>query len=242
MSSHYDIISVMRMPLYEQIANQLEQLIIANKLHPGDRLPSERELASQLGVGRPAIREANRVLRDRGLVELRPGSGTYVCAASDGAISQSIERFFSSRHSPVLELQEMREIMEPALAALAAERATPQDIERMELELAYIEADPSDLDRYIESDAKFHIAVVEAARNRMLSAIFAPMIAIMKDEIREVTLHMVEAGQHDPRRHREIMEAIKARQPEEARRAASEHLEGFRKVSTLLQEMNERSH
>ena len=234
MSSHYyDTISVKRMPLYEQIANQLEELIIANKLQPGDRLPSERELAERLGVGRPAIREATRVLQDRGLVELKPGSGTYVCELSNSAISQSIERFFSSQQSPVLELQEIREIMEPELAALAAERATPQDIERMEQALAYIEADPSDLDRYIEGDAEFHITLVEAAQNKMLSAIYAPMIAMMKDAIREVTLHMVEAGQHDPGRHREILEPIKARRPEEARRAAREHLKGFRKVSSL---------
>jgi GntR family transcriptional repressor for pyruvate dehydrogenase complex len=241
-SDYYDAIKVQRTHLYDQIANQLEELIITNKLQPHSRLPSERELAEWLGVGRPTIREATRVLQDRGLVELKPGSGTYVREVSNGAISQSIERFFAGNQSPVLELEEIREIMEPELAALAAERATPQNIERMEQALAYIEVDPNDLDRYIQGDAEFHIALVEAAQNKMLSAIYAPMIAMMKDAIREVTHHMVQAGKHDPQRHREILETIKAGQPEEARRALYEHLKGFREASALMREPDEMTH
>ena len=87
-NQYYDMIKVQRVPLYEQIVNQLEDLIIANKLQPGDRLPSERQLAERLGVGRPAIREAILVLQERGLVESMPGSGTYVRQVSGGSIAR----------------------------------------------------------------------------------------------------------------------------------------------------------
>src|SRR5512138_3549788 len=105
--------------LYEQIVGQIERRILAGELKVGDQLPSEHELAQQFAVSRTAVREAVKALRQRGLVEIRPGRGTFITNATSGTIRSSLDmlmKFGNTKGSG--NLVEVREILEPEIAAL----------------------------------------------------------------------------------------------------------------------------
>ena len=111
--------------LHEMVAERIRSMIVSESLHPGDRLPSERDLSERLGVSRVVIREATRVLDAQGLVEVKPGSGTYVKELTPGHVSDSIGLFLRLRQSeqPYRDLIEVRRTLEIDIAGLAAERA-----------------------------------------------------------------------------------------------------------------------
>ena len=125
-------LSLQRDRLYTQIADQIQDLIVARSLHPGDKLPSERELAEQLGISRTVVREAIRTLCVRGLVKVKPGCGTYVEALTPQAALASIELLLRLRHTPELldNLYEIRRMVEIEMAGLAASRATDDGFRR----------------------------------------------------------------------------------------------------------------
>ena len=113
------------------MVGQLHQLIEAGKLKAGDRLPSERELAETFRVSRSSVREAIKTLENEGLVMTRPGSGTFITAVKVEAIIQPLASLLSRGKDALIDLFEMRRLVEPGIAALAAERATPADILRL---------------------------------------------------------------------------------------------------------------
>src|SRR3972149_4308559 len=115
----------------EDIVAQLKALIASGKLHTGDQLPSERDLAEQFKVSRASVREAIRALESMGLLEARQGHGTYV-ATSVEALVQPLAHAIAREENAILDLFEVRRLLEPQLAALAAERATPQDLEELQ--------------------------------------------------------------------------------------------------------------
>ena len=113
--------------LYEQIVAQIETRILNGELRPGDKLPSERELAEQFGVSQTAIREAMKALTQKGLVEIHPGRGTYVTDSTSQAIRHSIDLLVKiGSEDGIRDLVEVREIIEPEIAGLAAFRASEE--------------------------------------------------------------------------------------------------------------------
>src|SRR5271165_1483518 len=115
--------------VYEQITGQIEQQILRGELKSGDRLPTERELAEQFHASRTAVREAMKTLAQKGLLEMRPGRGTTVINGTSQALRDSLGLMLRvARHDSARDLVEVREILEPEIAALAAARATPDNI------------------------------------------------------------------------------------------------------------------
>src|SRR6202011_6040520 len=118
--------------LYEQIVLQIEDSIHKGELKIGDQLPAERELAEQFGVSRTAVREAVKALREKGIVEAHPGRGTFITNGSSHSIWQSLDRMIrDGQPEAMVHLVEVREILEPEIAALAAARAEKDDIAAM---------------------------------------------------------------------------------------------------------------
>ena len=202
--------------LHERIADALQQLITDHDLIPGDRLPSQTELANRLGVSRITLRQGIRILEQRGLVDTRPGSGTYVSEVAASDIAASIERFSlfgSYRHEDLIEV---REAIEPRAAALAAERATAGDLASLrklvdELELAF---ERCDAECYADADMEFHLAVARVSHNPLIVAILRgldKMLRILFD-LQEETIHS-EQGAY---KHRLVFDAIEARNATEA--------------------------
>ncbi|GEM84511.1 MAG: GntR family transcriptional regulator [Meiothermus sp.] len=205
----------------EKLAKDLEQLLQDGVWRPGDLLPGERDLASRFGVSRSSVREALRILELHGWVEIRQGDGTRVAHPSE-----SFGRRLRSRlHEEdfIAELFEVRRILEPAVAALAAERGDKQAIERLEALLAQQKAAKGDLYQFVELDMDFHKTLAEMSQNTVLSEI----VVLLAAELRQTRLSAT-AKRFRPEttlaEHSDILEAIRSSDPEMARKAMLAHL------------------
>jgi GntR family transcriptional repressor for pyruvate dehydrogenase complex len=139
---------------YEQIVEQIMNLVADGTPNIGDQLPAERELAQQFGVSRTAVREAVKALRERGLVQIHPGRGTYISdySLSASGIVQDSLAFMVRADDPTGpdELQQVRYLLEPAIAALAAEKATPQNLELLQILIDTSEFIHQDFFRFVD--------------------------------------------------------------------------------------------
>lgn len=198
--------------------------LIADKvLSPGDRLPPERELAEMVGVSRSSLRQALKVLESMGIISQRVGSGTRLNPAAASILSRPLEFLILLDGITFQELMEARLIVEPKLAARAAERATREDQESLRAGIVRMEASAADPDEFIASDLEFHQAVYRAAGNRVCTMLFTVVHQSLEELIR-FTSGLVEP-EHTIRFHRRILTAIRRGDAEAARARMREHLE-----------------
>jgi GntR family transcriptional repressor for pyruvate dehydrogenase complex len=237
-------LSLHRARLYEQIADQIQDLIVARSLQPGDKLPSERELAEQLGISRTVVREAIRTLSVRGLVKVKPGCGTYVQALSPAAALASIELLLRLRHTPesLDNLYEIRRMVEIEIAGLAAERATKEDCAALEAAIDGMIANIDDPEPFTNHDMTFHSALAAATHNDFFSALLSP-ISNLWLEVILISYHAPGAAEEGLGHHRNILRWVKERDPEQARGAMRAHIrhsqkqvEAVRKRIDILQD------
>ena len=215
--------AVKKTRVYENIVAQISDLIGQGRLKSGDQLPSERELSETFKVSRTSVREAIRALESLGLIQSRPGDGTFVSTPSiESLIHPMASALFHEKRSQV-ELFETRRIIEPQLAALAAERATPKDLERMEASLADQEREIAAGGSGVEADAAFHFAIAEAARNAVLLRLVNAIVDLLHQS-REKSLQTENRPRLSYLKHREILDALKRGDPEEAERLMREHI------------------
>jgi len=208
---------------YQLVADRIRALIEEEGVAPGSRLPAERELAAKLGVSRPSLREALIALEIDGRVEIRGGSGVYVCALplpAGGATS-------SLGDSPA-ELMQARAVLEGAVVMLAAARVTPEGLRRLREALAAMRAEHARGSKPVEADRRFHICIAEMAGNTvlvdMVAALFdsrnSPIAARMSGEAESTPqAWQVALGEHEA-----IYRALEARNPQAAAAALSSHL------------------
>lgn len=214
--------------LYEQIVTQIEESILSGTLKPGDQLPPERDLAERFGVSRTAVREAIKALREKGLVEAYAGRGTFITNASSQAVRQSLGRMArigqpdSSAH-----LVEVREILEPEIAARAAVRAEPKHLAAMREAVAAMDAAASDAEAFIEADLDFHLAIAEAAENPIILILIDSIVGLLREQ-RMRTFNVPGGPEHGQLHHRRILDAIERHDPDAAREAMRTHLEQVR--------------
>jgi GntR family transcriptional repressor for pyruvate dehydrogenase complex len=222
-------LTVTRGRLSEQVAQQLQELIISGELRPDDRLPPERELADQLGVSRTVIREATKSLEQRGLLEVLTGSGTYVSQMDPKVVSDSIGLLVRQSTSSFDYLNEIRRMLEVEIAGLAAERATPRDIEVMDRALQAMDEAVSELgtnpalDDFVEADLAFHNALAKATRNPLLPVLLEPITGLLV-EFRHLASRAPGAPEDAVSYHRQILEQVKARDGAACREMMRKHL------------------
>jgi GntR family transcriptional regulator, transcriptional repressor for pyruvate dehydrogenase complex len=210
--------------LYEEVVGQLHQLIDEGKLKAGDRLPSERELAETFRVSRSSVREAIKTLENEGMVITRPGSGTFITAVNVEAIIPPLASLLSRGKDALIDLFEMRCLVEPSIAALAAERATPADILRLK-EICSAQEQQINRDTpAVDSDAAFHLTIGQATHNAALQRLVASIVEILKP-IREKSLQTPGRAHKSLASHREILVAIERHDPELARQAMQRHIQ-----------------
>ena len=161
---------VVRTTLTADICQKMVKQLISGKWKDGQKIPTERDLCSQLGVGRASLREALKGLEIMGLIEIRLGDGTYVCNRSDFFARPLLWSIVSASSSDAdaRELVESRTLIEVELAGLAAGRATAEDIETLAVHLKAMEAAKDDANRFVQADVNFHLAIAEAASNKIL--------------------------------------------------------------------------
>jgi GntR family transcriptional regulator, transcriptional repressor for pyruvate dehydrogenase complex len=208
--------------LSDKVASLLLETIVARRLAPGERLPSERELGEQFGVSRTVIREAVRALAAKGVIDVRTGSGLRVAAVDSSTVSESMSLFLhGSSTVDYPRVHEVREMLEVEVAGLAAERATEEDIAAMTTICGEMEAE-SDVDAAALQDVEFHRAIARATHNE-LHLLLLDSLGNALLEIRRENL-AGGSGRDTLASHREILERIAARDPEGARSAMRAHL------------------
>src|SRR5262245_33721079 len=167
--------------LANRVTGRIETLIVEGRLHPGQRLPSERELADQFGVSRTVVREAVRGLVAKGLLEVRPGSGTLIRSPSAHAVSQSMTLFLRAGqpHLDHAKVHEIRRVLEVEIAGLAAERRTDADLARLDSILSEMATIHDNRDEFAQNDVAFHGALAAATHNELFSILLDSVVDVM---------------------------------------------------------------
>jgi GntR family transcriptional regulator, transcriptional repressor for pyruvate dehydrogenase complex len=217
--------------LYEQIVKQIEGSIQKGTLRPGDQLPAERELAIQFGVSRTAVREAVKTLHEKGLVEAFPGRGTFITSETSNSMRLTFDRMIKSvQVDGTLQVVEVREILEPEIAALAATRANEECLSELQEAIAIMDGAQDDPDEYIEADLDFHLALAEAAANPIILSLIDSIVGVLREQ--RLNIFKVEGGpERGQYHHKRILAAIKNQDPVGAREAMRAHLEQVREDS-----------
>lgn len=212
--------------LYKQIADALAARIHGGVFPPGSYLPSERDLAQQMGVSRPSVREALIALEVMGLVEVRVGDGVQVCDRRAAEMPDT-----GSENSPLEQLQ-ARMLLEGEVAALAAEAATPEQLALLDASLVTMQGVINDRTRFLEEDRRFHAAVVQASGSQTLIDLVEYLWQQRSLPVyRAFEEHFTGAAEQNAvlEEHRAIVEAIRARDGRKARSAMRKHIERVRK-------------
>ncbi|MBW2473656.1 MAG: FadR family transcriptional regulator [Deltaproteobacteria bacterium] len=212
----------------EEIVSQVKQLISKGELKPGDRIPSERELATMLGVSRPSVREAIMVLEAMGFVESRQGGGTYVKALTEASIMNPLAKLVEKRDPELLRsLAEVRMGLESWSAYLAAQRATDSDIAEMRRLYKVMEKQAAKGGWSPDVDAEFHYAITSASHNSLQMHVLDSIHSLFHATIQVALMEFYQQEGHVQlllTHHHDIMEAIAAHDPELARKKMMEHL------------------
>ncbi len=219
--------------LFEQIVQQIEESVLNGSLKPGDQLPAERDLAQRLGVSRTAVREAVKTLREKGLVEAYSGRGTFITDGTTHAARQSFDlmvKVGQQEGSP--HLAELRMILEPGIAAIAAARVKDDDVAAMRDAVAVMDRSQKNPEAYIEADLDFHLALAEAAANPLILSLIDSIVGLLREQ--RIKIFNVEGGpQRGQVHHKRILQAVERRDPEAARSAMFAHLEQVRQDSQI---------
>jgi GntR family transcriptional repressor for pyruvate dehydrogenase complex len=216
-----DLAPIKSTRIYEEIVRQVKAMIAEGRLKNGDRLPPERDLAEKFVVSRTSVREALRALESLGLVEIRPGEGTFIREMSVDAL---VEPLAVSQREATGELFEARRLLEPSLAALAASRATPEELQEMERILDEQAKEIAAGRTGLAQDAQFHAAIGAASHNRAITRI-AHAIMDLLAQSREDSLNTPGRPTRSHESHRRVLAAIRVRDAEAARLAMLQHIE-----------------
>ncbi len=221
--------TIIRRRLYQQVAEDIERQILSGTFPAESRLPSEQDLAQSYGVSRNVVREALKSLKEYGLVSIRTGSGTYVRPPSPQPVAEALQRFI--RHNPssitIAQLYDVRRMVEPECARLAAERATDAEVAAIALAQRALEANRADAGQTSRADLDFHLAIAAATHNPLVTSLLNPIIVPLQ------RLFLVAHGipyrlDIALRGHTAILSAIQLRAPQRAFDAMVSHLENGR--------------
>ncbi len=209
--------------IYEEIVRQVKAMIAEGRLTSGDRLPPERELAEKFVVSRTSVREALRALESLGLVEIRPGEGTFVRKISVEALIEPLALVLTSQREAIAELFEARRLLEPVIAGLAARRATPDEVQEMERILEEQAKEIAAGRTGLAQDAQFHAAIASAAHNQAITRIVHAIMDLLTQS-REDSLNIPGRPERSYQDHRRVLEAIRRRDLAGAEQTMREHL------------------
>ena len=215
--------------LSQSVVRQIEQLILRGILRPGERLPSERDMAEKLDVSRPSLRDAIADLAERGLLVSKAGSGIFVADVLGSAFSPALIQLFSTHEEAVFDYIAFRRDMEGLAAERAARLGSETDLKLIatifgKMELAHQKRDPSD---EAQLDAEFHMAIIEASHNVIMLHMLRSMFDPLRQGVfynRQVMFRNRMTRDQLLDQHRAINAGIQARDPEAARAAVTAHL------------------
>ena len=221
--------------LVDRVVHELRQMILDGEIHPGDFLPTRKELAAQFGVGLSTVHEAIQALAAVGMLESRPGKGTWV---RDDTLDTLIHPAVVETRLGELNAQkvyEARFVIEIALTEFAARRATPEDVECIMSALEAMETTMDDNEAFVAADLEFHLAVARAGRNELLEQFYHLSRKLIIEVISE-TVKLPTVKEEAIHLQRAIAQAIEQGDPERARQAAVAHMEHVHAVLETWEE------
>jgi len=215
---------VKRTRVYEEIVVKIKDMFDKGRLKSGDQLPGERELSEVFQVSRSSVREALRTLESQGFLESRQGDGTYIASKPVESLVSPLASVIFSEKDSQMELFEMRRMIEPQIAYLAAERATQEEIAMMEQALVLQEEAIARGETGTDVDKSFHYIMAKATRNKVLLRLTDSMRDLLA-ESRDKYLQVEGRPVKSISRHRQVLDAIKARDGELAAQVMLEHMQ-----------------
>ena len=215
--------TVKKTRVYEAIVEQLTSLILEGEIMPGDKLPSERELCEQFGVGRNSVREATRSLESAKLVETRQGEGTFVTANPISMIPMISDQMSSDTENGIHYLFEARMVLEPQITALAAERVTAAEMKGLQNILRHQHDEIESGGLGLQQDTQFHLGLAEAAKNKFLHPLLSSLLNSLS-EIRERSLRDKSVRLRSWEAHQQILDALLTKDRNKAIAAMISHL------------------
>lgn len=214
-------VKVSRKKLYETVADQLASQILSSNLQPGDKLPPERELCGSISVSRTTLREAIKTLEERKLIEVRHGAGVFVRKTSVDMLSEPLYFLLKADTDNYLDVMEVRGILEVEIVGILAERATEEDLERIQQHLERMTELLDDPLEFTKEDLAFHMAIYQAMNNKVISALMVPIMQLL-GEFMQVTFEKPGSMESSLQRHEQLMGYIRRRDVEGARGAMRE--------------------
>jgi GntR family transcriptional repressor for pyruvate dehydrogenase complex len=217
--------------LYEEVVQQIQQMIIEGKLKKGDMLPSENELAKQTQVSRITIREALRLLAEMGLIETRKGVGSFVIVNSgEVEVEGQVKSFLGEFENNFEEAIKIKQLLDPEIAKYMAQFASEENIKKLEDILELMVKNKSNNQKYAEACTAFHITIIESIGLPMLTNYYKILEEMEKTTTQIIVLPTKaqrEIKEIDIAQHRKILQAIKERNPDLAYFYTKEHLAYF---------------
>jgi GntR family transcriptional regulator, glc operon transcriptional activator len=232
--------------LADVVAERIERLIVDGVLKQGQTLPSERRLTEKLGVSRTALREGLKILRARGLIETSHGKGSVIAKLTAEPAQTPMMHLLGSQPRTLYDLLEVREMLEAESARLAALRGTPADyilITRRYDEMVAAHSPDTDASTHARLDHAFHLAICEASHNPVLVHTLATLNDLMLSSVfasvnnlyhREPQKRVID------RQHARLYNAVTGKLPEQARRAASQHIKSVRESFREIEQEEQR--
>ncbi len=210
--------------IYEAIISRIRVMVEKGDLSAGDRLPSERELAAAFRVSRPSVREALKTLESHGYLEVRQGEGTFISRNPIENFVEPLATVILTEKEYQVQILEMRRLIEPQIASLAAERATRDEMSRMEITLSLQKEKVSMGETGADLDKIFHYVIAQAAKNRLLIRIIDTATDLFSEN-RKRYLHVAHRAEKSIRHHREILNAIATGDSILAANSMNDHLD-----------------
>lgn len=234
--------------IFEQVGQQIRELIVSGELQPGDKLPSEQELEKQLSVSRSSIREALRVLEVEGFVEVRRGSRTYITSITGKKkTSGEVASWLEQREELLDEVMATREYIEGLTAALSAQNATDEELSQIKGLLGEMEKMMSekhlgreiDLNRMVDLDSKFHLAIGQSSRNMVSFEVISRILPVFQESNKAV-IYVSGDPKAILREHLAILAAIEAKDAKAAEDEMRKHITRVRRQiqAIILQEQS----
>jgi GntR family transcriptional repressor for pyruvate dehydrogenase complex len=208
---------------FEQVAQQIEKRILNGELSSGDQLPSERDLAEQFNVSRTVIREAVKALAQKGLVDVRSGKGSFVTNDTSLAVRDSLNLMIKlGGEERTLDLMQVREILEPEIAALAATKISDEEILNLQ-KCVQVMDETLDPDSWTSADLSFHMGLAKATGNLLIPQIASAIVDLLWEQ--RLWIGLTKGGpERGQFHHKQILNAVRARDPDRAREAMRDHL------------------
>ena len=207
--------------LAEQVQDEIYHYILDTPLEPGTKLPNEFALGEKFGVGRSTVREAVKLLSSKGIVEVRRGSGTYVVTTAKGLSDPLGLRSVKEKNALALDLVNVRLLLEPGIAEMAAQNATEEDIERIRRLCDRVENKIHNGDQYIEDDIAFHTCIAESSKNMVVEQLIPIIDTAVMMFVNVTHKKLID---ETIMTHRMIVEAIANHDPIGAKSAMVMHL------------------